>query len=67
MIVVLSSLVIKFVLIVIWLLLQWLAYFPHGFGVHAYLKCIQVCSGFPSTTQMFQSYGIKTLHDSTME
>jgi len=50
----------KLVLKVLWSLDQWLGpTFPMDLVfIHAYLGCIQVCSGFPSSTLMFQSYGI---------
>jgi len=55
---VLSSLVNKFVLKIIWLLIQWLGpiFLMDLVSIPMYLGCIQVCSGFPSTTQMFHSY-----------
>jgi len=58
--VVLSSLLTNFVLKVLWSLDQWLVCtFPMDLVcIHAYLGCIQVCSGFPSSTSMLQSYGI---------
>jgi len=53
--VVLSSLVTKFVLKVLWPLDQWLGpTFPMDLVfIHSYLGRIQVRSGFPSSTLMF--------------
>jgi len=58
--VVLSSLLTKFVLKVLWSLDQWLGcIFPMDLVcIHAYLGCIQVCRGLPSSTPMFWPYGI---------
>jgi len=58
--VVLSALLIKFVLKVLWSLDQWLGCtFPMDLVyIPAYLGCIQDCSGFPRSIPMFQTYGI---------
>ncbi len=63
--VVLSSLLTKFVLKVLWSLDQWLGCtFPMDMVfIHAYLGCIQVCSGFPSSTPnidtAWKNYGMQ--------
>jgi len=66
--VVLSSVLTKIVLKITWLLDQWLGpTFPMDLVcIPAYLGCIQDCSGFPSSTPMFPSYGTQVLHDCAM-
>ena len=66
--VVLSLVLAKIVLKITWLLDQWLGpTFPMDLVcIRAYLRCIQECSGFPSSTPMFPLYGTQVLHDCAM-
>ena len=68
--VVLSSLLTKFVLKVLWSLDQWLGpTFPIDLVcIPAYLGCFQVCSGFSQAPHLCSDpSNFSTLHDSAME